>query len=255
VAKPHDQEPEEYRPRHAAPRPKAQHAAARRRPTKKQVAASAAMGAAGLLALVGITEGAYSTFNSTTSPPSPQNLSTGTVVISLGSGSSGDALTIGATNVAPGDTIQREVVLQNTGTLPLASIDFGVSGDTSNPLNQTSGTSSLQIEVQSCSTNWTASPLADGGYSYTCSGTTSTVLPQEALGTAIADSPSSTQSSSSSNNPSVWTSGLHSLQPNSSPDYLVVTLSLPADAPTSDQGLSDSLTYSFVGVQRNGQPE
>jgi hypothetical protein len=228
-----------------------------------------ALGAAGLAAATAVAAtagGSWSLFSATASPPTPQNFQAGTVVLDLGSAgsSTGDALTIGVGNMAPGNTVARAVTLTNAGTLPLASIAFAVSspttpsstctttacplafggvlvaggtsgGASTNPLLGTSTSASLQIEVQSCPTSWSATALSDGGYSYTCSGTTTTLVPQEPVGDALSA-------------PVTWTSGLNALNPGGV-DYLLVTVSLPTSAPNSDQGLSATLTYAFEGTQ------
>lgn len=226
------------------------------RSRRRLAVALAAAGVAGATAVAATAGGSWSLFSATASPPTPQNFQAGTVVLDLGSAgsSTGDALTIGVGNMAPGNTVARAVTLTNAGTLPLASIAFAVSsptttgaayvgssgaggqgGTSTNPLLGTSTSASLQIEVQSCPTSWSATALSDGGYSYTCSGTTTTLVPQEPVGDALTT-------------PVTWTSGLNALNPGGV-DYLLVTVSLPTSAPNSDQGLSATLTYAFEGTQ------
>jgi len=65
--------------------------------------------------------GTFATFTSSTS--ASQSVSSGTVTIALGAtGASTNRLTVGASNIAPGDTIQRSVDLIDSGSIDLASI-------------------------------------------------------------------------------------------------------------------------------------
>lgn len=179
----------------------------------------------------------WSVFQSSTTPIS-QNVSSATIQISLsGSGSSG-SLSIGAQNLVAGDTIQREVIVTNTGTGSIGSITLSIAGPSQPNALVTDATNGLQAEMQTCSSgNWNATQLPDGGYSYTCSGNVNTI---------VAPGPISS-----------FTSGvalpgsIGKLAPGSSIP-LLVTLTLPTSAPNSMQGLSTSLTYTFVATQAIG---
>src|SRR5689334_24468058 len=93
--------------------------------------------------------GTYATFTSSTS--ASQSLSSGTVTIGLGAtGASTNRLTVGASNIAPGDTIQRSVDLINQGSLDLASVSLTTSATTSSLLN-TDTTNGLQMAIDRCS--------------------------------------------------------------------------------------------------------
>lgn len=248
-----------YIPKHLAAGPSV------RRPRwlrRRSLVVGGATGAVALLGGLMAGTGAFSTFTTAISPPSAQTVSSGTVNIAFGTNTStGDALTVSASNIAPGDTVQRGVTLNNTGTISLASVTFSAtlgSGATANPLTEASATTSggtavttneMQFELQSCSVGWTATALAAGGYSYTCSGTTKSVIASEPVSTLLST-------------PTTVTTGLNSLSP-SGTDYLVATLTLPSTVPndvylgttqTAMQGLSTSLSYSFQAVQRSGQP-
>lgn len=120
----------------------------------------------------------------------------------------------------------------------------------------------MQLQIQSCSVAWTATSLSDGGYSYSCSGTTSSVLASTPVSTLMADTttPPVTGASSMSG---VALPGLNSLTAGGT-DYLVATLTLPSSVPnsvyegttaTSMQGLSTSFSYAFVGTQTAGTPQ
>ena len=79
-------------------------------------------------------------------------------------------LTVGASNIAAGDTIQRSVDLINQGTINLASVSLTTSATTSSLLN-TDTTNGLQMAIDKCSVPWTRRGSAPA-YTYTCSGST-----------------------------------------------------------------------------------
>jgi spore coat-associated protein N len=184
---------------------------------------SAAAGIAGL--------GTFATFTSSTS--ASQSVSSGTVTIALGAtGASTNRLTVGASNIAPGDTIQRSVDLIDSGSIDLASITLTTNATTSSLLD-TDATNGLQMVIDRCSNAWTEGGTAPA-YTYTCSGATSTVLASRAIvGTNLALS-----------NLSALTNGVT--------DHLRVTLSFPSAAPNSFQNQSSTVQYTFTGTQRAG---
>jgi spore coat-associated protein N len=65
--------------------------------------------------------GTFGSFASTTS--GSQAVAAGTVVVTLGSGVA-QPIGVAASNVVPGDTIQRAVTLANTGTSDLAGVSL-----------------------------------------------------------------------------------------------------------------------------------
>ncbi|MGH9149005.1 MAG: TasA family protein [Acidimicrobiales bacterium] len=202
--------------------------------TRKVLLSLAAVSTAAAIAGLGT----YATFTSTTS--ASQQISSGTVAITLGSaGSAQNRLTIGATGVVPGDTVQRRVILTNaSGNENLASITLTTTATTSTALN-TDGTDGLHMTIQKCGggLGWTE---AGPPYTYTCdaaiagdnAGTRSTVLARRAIiGSSLA------------------LTGMSALTSNRSDD-MVVTVDLPASAPNSMQTLSSTIQYSFLGTQR-----
>ena len=191
--------------------------------TQKLLATTAVIGAAASIA--GLAT--YATFTSTTS--TSNTISSGTVTIALGAtGASTNRLNIGASAVAPGDTIQRSVDLSNSGSLDLASVTLTTSASPSSLLD-TDATNGLQMVIDKCSQAWTESGPP---YTYTCGGATSSVLASRAvIGTSMALS-----------NLSSTTAG--------ATDHLRVTLTLPSGAGNSFQNLSSTLTYAFTGTQR-----
>lgn len=186
-----------------------------------------------LAAILGVGVAAYSAFNANVTGGS-QVLSDANVTVAFGSAGSTNALSVGVTNMVPGDTIQRETTIQNTGTVAFgtANLFITVSG-TTNALT-TDATNGLQAEVEGCSVAWTSSTLSDGGYSYTCSGTTSTIIPSAAIGTYAAGV----------NLPAP----IGTLAPSSSSSFVVV-LTLPTTAGNTFQSLSTTLNYAITVTQ------
>jgi spore coat-associated protein N len=182
-----------------------------------------------LVALLLVGLGAYATFTSTTS--ASQSVTTGTVVIALGStGAATNRLTVNASGVASGDTIQRSFDLINQGSLNLASVTL-TSTATASSLLDTDSTNGLQMVIDGCSVAWTEAGSAPA-YTYTCSGTTSSVLASRpVIGSNLA------------------LSNLGSLTAGAT-DHLRLTLTLPVSAGNTFQNLTSTLQYSFTGTQR-----
>ncbi|HMJ00080.1 MAG TPA: TasA family protein [Gaiellaceae bacterium] len=197
----------------------------RRSRTRKLVASVALLGAAASIAGLGT----FATFTSTTS--ANHTVASGTVTIALGAtGASTNRLTVGATALAPGDTLQRSVDLINQGSLDLASITLTTTASPTSLLDS-DATNGLQMVIDKCSVAWTESGPP---YTYTCSGSTSSVLASRAvIGTTLA------------------LSNLGSLI-SAATDHLRVTLTFPSGAGNTFQNLSSTVTYAFTGTQRAG---
>jgi spore coat-associated protein N len=194
---------------------------------RKVLLSLAALGVAGALAGMGT----FATFTATTS--ASQTVASGTVVIALGNtGASTNRLTVNASGLVPGDTVQRSFDLSNTGSQDLASIALTTSASPSSLLD-TDATNGLQMVIDRCSVAWTESGSSPA-FTYTCSGSTTTIVTSRAV----------IQSSLSM-------AGLNALT-NGGSDHLRVTLTFPSSAGNTLQGLSSTLTYSFLGTQRNG---
>ena len=121
-------------------------------------------------ALVGM--GAFAVF--TNSATVSQSDSTGTVTLApINVNGTNNRLSVGASNLAAGDTIQRSVDVKNTGSLTLANVTLTTTATTSSLLD-TDTTNGLQMVIDKCSVAWTET----GGppYTYTCGGTTTSVL-------------------------------------------------------------------------------
>jgi predicted ribosomally synthesized peptide with SipW-like signal peptide len=173
--------------------------------------------------------GTYATFTSSTS--ASQSVSSGTVTIALGAtGASTNRLTVGASAIAAGDTIQRSVDLINQGTLGLASVTLTTNATVSSLLN-TDTTNGLQMAIDKCSVAWTEAGTPPA-YTYTCSGTTTSVLASAPV----------IGSNLTLNNLSALTAG--------ATDHLRVTLTLPSAAGNTLQNQSSTIQYTFTGTQR-----
>jgi predicted ribosomally synthesized peptide with SipW-like signal peptide len=191
----------------------------------KILASLAALSAAGAVAGLGT----FASFTSSTS--ASQSVSSGTVVVALGAtGASTNRLTVNATGIAPGDTIQRSVDLSNTGSIDFGSVTLTTSASPTSLLD-TDATNGLQMAIDRCSTAWTEAGTAPA-YTYTCSGTTSSVLATRAvIGTSLA------------------LTNLGSITAGAT-DKLRVTLTLPSAAGNTFQNLSSTISYAFTATQR-----
>jgi spore coat-associated protein N len=194
---------------------------------RKVLLSLGALGVAGGLAGMGT----FATFTATTSASS--TLASGTVVIALGNtGASTNRLTVNASGLVPGDTVQRSFDLSNTGSQDLASVALTTTASPSSLLD-TDTTNGLQMVVDRCSVAWTESGSSPA-FSYACGGSTTTILTTRAV----------IQSA-------LTMSGLSALTA-AGTDHLRLTLTFPGTAGASLQGLSSTLTYSFLGTQRAG---
>ena len=184
---------------------------------------AAAAGAAGL--------GTFGTFTSTTS--ASESVSSGSVAIALGTaGTANNRLTVAASGIVPGDTIQRAATLTNSGDQNLASVALTTTATTSSLLD-TDATNGLQVKIEKCSTAWTESGTAPA-YTYSCSGTKTTALAsQQIIGSNLA------------------LTGLSALTAGGV-DYLMVTVSLPTTADNTFQSKSSVVNFAFTGTQRTG---
>lgn len=199
---------------------------ARTRARGKMFATVAAIG--GAAAVAGL--GTFGTFTSTTS--ASESVSSGTVQIALGSaGTAANRLTVGATGLVPGDTVQRAVDLAVSGDQDLSAVTLSTTATTSSLLD-TDATNGLQMVVDSCSVPWTESGTAPA-YTYTCGGTSSAlVASRPVIGSNLNLSGVGLTTGSTS--------------------HLRVTLTLPTTADNTFQAKSSVLSFAFTGVQRTG---
>jgi spore coat-associated protein N len=171
--------------------------------------------------------GTFASFTSSTS--ASQAISSGSVSIALGATGPANRLTVAASNLVPGDTVQRAVDLTSASSDPLGSVSLQITGSPNNAL--LTDANGLTVKVDKCSVAWTEAGTAPA-YTYTCSGTNTSVLAAAAVGNTSS------------------LSGLAALSSGSSTDHLLVTLALPTAATNALQGLSTSITYAFNGTQR-----
>ena len=181
-------------------------------------------------ALVGM--GAFAVF--TNSATVSQTNTTGTVTLSpISTNGTNNRLSVGASGLAAGDTVQRSVDVKNTGSLTLASVTLTTTATTSSLLD-TDTTNGLQMVIDKCSVAWTET----GGppYTYTCGGTTSSVLASvPVIGTNLT---------------------LSNITLTAGTDNFVrVTLTLPSAAPNTLQGLTSVIQYAFTATQRAAAPQ
>jgi predicted ribosomally synthesized peptide with SipW-like signal peptide len=187
---------------------------------QKLIASLAVLGAAAAIAGFGT----YATFTSSTS--ASHTIATGT--LSLTSGPT-NRLGTGASSIAAGDTMQRAIDLNYAGSVSFGSVTLTTSASPSSALD-TNTTDGLQVAIDKCSVAWTE---AGPPYTYTCSGSTSTVLAsQPIIGSNVALSNLTLTAGST--------------------DHLRVTVTLPSTAGNALQNLSSTIAYTFAGVQRAG---
>jgi spore coat-associated protein N len=168
--------------------------------------------------------GTFATFTSSTS--TSHTIASGT--LSLTSGPT-NRLGTGASLIAAGDSMQRAIDLNYAGSISFASATLTTSASPSSALD-TDATDGLHVAIDKCSVAWTESGPP---YTYTCGGSTSTVL---------ASSPVIGSNVALSN--LTLTAG--------STDHLRVTVTLPSTAGNTFQNLSSTVGYTFTGVQRAG---
>jgi spore coat-associated protein N len=187
---------------------------------QRLIASLAVLGAAAAIAGFGT----YATFTSSTS--ASHTIATGT--LSLTSGPT-NRLGTGASAIAAGDTMQRAIDLNYAGSVSFGSVTLTTSASPSSALD-TNTTDGLQVAIDKCSVAWTESGPP---YTYTCSGSTSTVLAsQPIIGSNVALSNLTLTAGST--------------------DHLRVTVTLPSTAGNILQNLSSTIAYTFGGVQRAG---
>ena len=176
--------------------------------------------------LVGL--GAFATFTDTAQVS--QATDSGTVTLNpIGTNGANNRLVLGATNIAAGDTMQRAVLLKNTGTIDLADVKLTTAATTSSLLD-TDTTNGLQVVIDKCSVAWTESGT-EPAYTYTCGGTTTSVLASTpVIGANRALS-----------NINLTAGG---------DNFLRVRLTLPSAAPNTLQAKTSTIQFSFIGTQR-----
>ncbi len=194
------------------------------------------VGAVGLAAgIAGL--GTFAAFTDTDT--GSHTIVSGTVNINLGASGADNRLSVGATGLVPGDSLQRRAKLTNAGNQDLASVTLTTTAGTSSLLD-TDATAGLQMKLEKCAgaLGWLES--ATTPYTYTCNsvvsgdnlGTRTTVLARRAvIGSAIALSSMSSLTAAAV-------------------DDMVLTVDLPSTTGNTFQGLTSILTYTFNATQR-----
>jgi spore coat-associated protein N len=188
---------------------------------------------AGLITVAGavVGAGAYASFTDTQAVS--QTVGSGTLTLSpVGTSAVNNRLSIGAANIAPGDTIQRTVDVKDTGTIDLASVALTTTATTSSLLD-TDATNGLQMVIDKCSVAWTETGTV-APFTYTCGGTTTAILTTRAVIQSAVTLTGLTLTAGTDN-------------------FLRVTLTLPTTAGNTFQGKSSVINYSLAATQRAGQ--
>jgi predicted ribosomally synthesized peptide with SipW-like signal peptide len=186
---------------------------------RKLLLSIAALGAAASIAGLGT----FATFTSSTS--ANNTIASGTLSLTAPF----SRLGTGASPIAAGDTMQRAIDLSYSGSISFGSATLATNATSSSSLD-TDATNGLQIAIDRCSQAWTESGPP---YTYTCGGSTSTVLASRALiGSSLALSNLTLTAGST--------------------DHLRVTVTFPSVAGNALQNQSSTISYTFTGVQRNG---
>lgn len=182
-----------------------------------------------LMLAVGLTGiGVYASFTATAT--ATHTASTATLTLSFGAtGASTNRMTVNASGLVAGDVYYRSFDLINSGTRTLSAITLATTASPSSLLD-TDTTNGLQILLQRCSAAWTESGTTPN-FTYTCSGSTQTVLASRAvIGTNLALSNLTATATATT-------------------DHLLLTTTLPATAGNTFQGITSTLTYTFTGTQ------
>lgn len=194
---------------------------------------SAAVKVLASVALVGTAAsvaglGTFGAFTSTTT--ASQAVSTGKLVLSTTAGPQDFGLAV--TNMVPGDTIQRSVTLtRSNDTDAFGTVKLTSATDTPNLLTS-DATNGLQLKVEECSVAWVKAASTND---LTCAGQVDTLVTQRAV---LAGTGADLAHATSSLNGTGKTANLK------------VTLTLPAEAGNSFQGLTNTIKLTFDATQR-----
>lgn len=195
----------------------------RNRKTTVKILASVAL-VAGAASVAGL--GTFGSFTSTTS--ASEDVAAGRVVLNSGEGVQG--LSLAASKLVPGDSVERTVTLTRGGeSEAFGSVKLTTTGTAANLLTS-DATNGLQLKVDQCSVAW--AKAADGGLS--CAGTVTPIIaPRPVLGTALDLGQATTALNSAA-----------------ATANLRATVTLPDTADNNFQGLSNTVTFTFDATQR-----
>jgi predicted ribosomally synthesized peptide with SipW-like signal peptide len=176
--------------------------------------------------------GTFGAFTSTTT--ATESVAAGKVVIGLDQHAT-LGTTVAASNLVPGDTVQRAVTLTRSAeTEAFGSVKLTTTGSTANLLTS-SISDGLQLAIDQCTGGtWTKG----AGNDLTCTnGTVTSILATSPVIGANRDLAAATTA----------------LNAAAAKSELRVTLSLPATANNDFQGLSNAITFTFDATQRAAQ--
>ena len=203
------------------------HTTSRRRNTAKILASVALV--AGAASVAGL--GTFGAFTSTTS--ANQEVATGKLTIGL-TQSATAGTTIAASNLVPGDTVQRAVTLtRSSDTEAFGSVSLTTSPTVSNLLSSDAA-NGLQLKLDQCSVAWTKVGATS---ELSCSGTTTPVLATRAVVATNLD----------------LAAPATALNASGAASNLRITLALPEAAGNTFQGLSNTIGFTFDATQRTAQ--
>lgn len=195
-----------------------------RKTTGKIFASVVLVGAAASVAGLGT----YGSFTSSTA--ATENVGSGKIVLTSANGVQG--LSVDATNLVPGDTVQRSIVLtRGSDSERFGSVKLTTTG-TSATLLTSDATNGLQLAIDQCSVPWTK--VGSTAALDCVGGTVTPVLAQRAvIGTDL--------------DLAAATAALNSASATSN---LRATVTLPTAADNAFQGLSTTVNFAFLATQR-----
>lgn len=194
-----------------------------------RLVAAAVIGATGL-ALTGA--GVYAALTAQATTTTPQAVSSGTLSLRMAAGAASAGFSSAISNLAPGDTVNRYIDLNNDGSIAAQGLTLGLA-DSVNSRLTTDATNGLQVTVKSCPLPWAAGVCA-------------------APSTLLTASAAALKASAGSLISGPVPTGVQHLQVSVAlPDVSEVTVNGTTPANTI-QGLSASLTWTFTQSQRAG---
>jgi hypothetical protein len=183
-----------------------------------------------LIAVGVLSFNAYANFSATASYN--QTIGSGTMTLALANESSATiAYNLAGSAIAPGDTMQRALLLTVGGTVATSSISVTAAATTSSLLD--SSASGLTFKVDACDQLWDET-VSGGIPTYACAGTTTAVIASETVLALV-----------TSGNANL-TTGLNL----SGANHLKVTWTLPGAAGNTFQNLSSVVALTFTTNQR-----
>jgi hypothetical protein len=188
-----------------------------RRPGRLTITAGAA-----LIALGVISFNAWANF--TASQQTSNTIGTGTMSIVIADGPT--AFSVAVTNMVPGDHAERFVDVHTGGTLTMSGLKLASAVTSPTTKLDSDATNGLQLVVDNCTVAWTL----HAGATATCTGGTSSSV--------LSTGPVIMSATTMSN---VHTDG--------TVDHLRFQWLLPSGADDTFQGLTDTIQYTFSGVQ------